>query len=408
MLKRIISASLSPNTEAEDVFAAVKMMCTPWHWRKSAYVDKISHWFANSYPGYETYTINSGRSALFLLLKSFGISNGDSVMVQSFTCVAVPNAVLWAGAMPVYVDIDESLNIDIQDAQKKLSKNVKAIIVQHTLGLSADMDKLSAFAKKNNLLLIEDCAHALGGSWKNKPLGSFGDASFFSFGRDKILSSVFGGVAIIRKSNQSPVMEFTKNCLNLPKPSLFWIFQQLLHPIIFSIVLPLYTSGFGKGILWVFQKLGLLSFPVFPEEKHGARPEIFPSSYPNALAYLLTYQLRKITRYNDTRKNIASYYIQKLSSRSDITFCGYPKGSIFLRFPILVKSPEAYMRDAKKQGILLGNWYHNTIDPSGVDFSAIGYIKGCCPNAEKVAKNIINLPTNITIEQAERVIAVLH
>ena len=75
-----------------------------------------------------------------------------------------------------------------------------------------------------------------------------------------------------------------------------------------------------------------------------------------------------------------------------------------LRFPILVKNPNMLMSNAKRQGILLGNWYRNTIDPVGVDYASIGYITGSCPYAENISKQIVNLPTNITIEEAKRVV----
>ena len=120
------------------------------------------------------------------------IGEGDEVLVQAFTCVAVPNSVLWAQATPVYADIDATLNIDPIDVEKKITNRTKAIIVQHTFGIPADMDALVALAKKHNILLIEDCAHSLGATYKGKKVGTFGDAAFFSFGRDKVVSSVFG------------------------------------------------------------------------------------------------------------------------------------------------------------------------------------------------------------------------
>jgi dTDP-4-amino-4,6-dideoxygalactose transaminase len=405
MFNRIISASLSPNTESEDVLAALAMVMQPWKWRQGAFTGTVTAWFEKQFAGYRAFAYNSGRAALTDILSAYGITTGDEVLVQAFTCVAVPNAVLWAGATPIYVDVDGSLNIDVTDAAKKITKKTRAIIVQHTLGITADMTAICAFAKKHSLLVIEDCAHALGGTHEGKQIGSIGDAAFFSFGRDKVLSSVFGGMAIIRSSDTHATTRMQEIQRALQDAPIFWIFQQLLHPIIFSIVLPLYTTGIGKGMLWFFQRLRLLSFPVYAEEKCGEKPSIFPSRYPSALAYLLIPQLRKLDRYNARRSSRAAEYIRELKKNTDVELLKYPGGSIFLRLPICISNPGTFIQKAKRKGILIGNWYQNTIDPAGVDFSAVGYTKGSCPQAESYATRVINLPTNVSQEDASRVLS---
>jgi dTDP-4-amino-4,6-dideoxygalactose transaminase len=165
--------------------------------------------------------------------------------------------------------------------------------------------------------------------------------------------------------------------------------------------------GVGKVILVIAQRLRLLSIPVYPEEKKGKKPNDFPAKYPNALALLLLLQLKKLERYNTRRGNTAGYYMGRLKNAPNVELFSYPLESIFLRFPILVSSPSDVMKNAKKAGVLLGNWYHNVIDPSGVDFRAIGYVAGSCPVAENIAKRVINLPTNIEKSEAVRVVGSL-
>ena len=321
--------------------------------------------------------------------------------------MAVPNSVLWAGASPKYVDIDATLNIDPTDVEKKITNRTKAIIVQHTFGIPADMDALVALAKKHNIPLIEDCAHSLGATYKGKKVGTFGDAAFFSFGRDKVVSSVFGGMAIINakcKMQNAKLREYQKN---LPYPSYFWIFQQLLHPIAFSVILLLYDVIIGKALLILLQKLRLLSFPVYPEEKRGKQPLDFPAKFANSLAVLLLQQLIKLERYNNTRKEVVQYYQSALKDRKGITQIKVRDGSIFLRFPLLVDNPDKLLKQAKKHGILLGNWYRCVIDPKGVDYTSVGYGIGSCPKAEEAARHIVNFPTRISEMQAKRVVASL-
>ncbi len=404
MIRKILSASLSPNTESDDVREAISMLFQPWKWKRGTSVSQVIDWFAIRYSNTRVFAFNSGRGALFELLRSFDIAKGDEVLVQSFTCVAVPNSVLWAGATPVYVDIDSSLNMSMPDAEKKITKRTRALIVQHTLGIPADMGAMRKFVKRHNLLLIEDCAHALGGVFDGENLGSMGDAAFFSFGRDKILSSVFGGVAIVKVTHKRSIAYLKRVENDLVDAPMLWIFQQIFHPIIFAIALPLYTIKIGKGIIWFFQKIHALSFPVYNIEKSGGKPTVFPSRYPNALASLLLVQLQKLERYNAHRKKITELYIRALLKNPTVQLLSYPGGAIFLRLPVLVDNPQNTIALAKKQHILLGNWYHNTIDPTGVVFESIGYKKGSCPKAEEIAQHVINLPTNITSLEASRVL----
>ncbi|OGG31619.1 hypothetical protein A3A63_00105 [Candidatus Gottesmanbacteria bacterium RIFCSPLOWO2_01_FULL_46_9] len=404
MFHTIISSSLSPNTEFDDVLLAFRCLWRPWEWTQGYAIKRVEEWFGKRFPQYRALSFNSGRSAFFAILKAFGIHEGDEVMVQAFTCVAVPNSIVWAGAKPIYVDIDTSLNIAVADAEKKVTKRTRAIVVQHTLGLPARMDKIRIFAKKHNLIVIEDCAHSLGSRFGGDLAGSMGDAAFFSFGRDKVVSSVFGGMAIIHKRHEQPWTRLRDFHKLLPKSRKYWIFQQLLHPVVFAVILPLYTVGIGKVILVLCQRLRLLSIPVYPEEKVARKPRDFPARYPNALAQLVSNQLKKLEKYNEKRKIRAQYYMESLKNTTHVELLSYPEGSIFLRFPILLSDPLSATVKAKKAGILIGNWYHNTVDPTGVNFHTIFYVPGSCPRAEHIAKHIVNLPTNISQKDAARVL----
>lgn len=404
MFRDIISPSLSPNTDTDDVIAAWKVLISPWQWKAGSGVSKVEHWFCHYFHTDQAVSFNSGRSALYAILKAFGIGPGDEVLLQAFTCVAVPNSIRWTGAMPIFVDIDQTYNIDPSDMKKKITKHTKAIIIQHTFGIPAKLDTLLAMAKHHRLLVIEDCAHCLGGAVRGKKLGNYGDAAFFSFGRDKVVSSVFGGIAIIGKRYKLQKKKLKAIQRQLSLPSYFWIFQQLVHPIFFSIILPSYTMGVGKVLLVLLQKFRLLSFPVYELEKYGGKPQVFPQRYPNALAVLLLKQLEKIQRLNTMRRENADAYCKALGSSSLIRVPSIHAGSFYLRYPIETEYRDTIRQKAKKKGILLGNWYQGIIDPDGVVLPVVGYRVGSCPQAEKSAKHILNLPTLVDSLDRDRVI----
>lgn len=372
----MISCSLSPNTELDDVLLAMRLIFAPWLWKRGSAIGKVEAWFRQNFHTPCAVSFNSGRSAELGILKAFGIGKGDEVIVQAFTCVAVPNSVRWAGATPIFADIDDSYTIDPKDFERKITKRTKAVIVQHTFGIHAHVDEIITVAKKYDIRVIEDFAHTM-----SLPLK--GDAAFFSFGRDKVLSSVFGGMAILHPKYSREILTIKKYHKNLNTPSFGWTLQQLFHPVAFSIILPLYRIGVGKAILVFLQQLHALSFPVYAEEKKGRQPEIFPAKYPNALAILMLKQLKKFERFSKEREASVRLY--------------GGKGPL-LRYPKKVEDPANTIEKAKKKGILLGNWYHNVVDPV-----AFGYKTGSCPKAEDIAKHIINLPTRISPADAKLV-----
>jgi dTDP-4-amino-4,6-dideoxygalactose transaminase len=408
-MKKPVLISLSPNTTNDDVLLSLKLLLQPDKWRKGAAVKQIEDEFKNYLDSDNAYSFNSGRSGLYTLVKSFGIGKGDEVVVQSFTCVAVPNSVLWTKAEPVYADIEaNSFNISLNNIKRKITKKTKAVIVQHTFGQPAEVDKIKQFCEKNKLLLIEDCAHSLGQEYHGRKLGTFGDAAMFSFGRDKIISSVFGGMAVMNNDQYKDKLKDEYDKLVYPKQT--WVLQQLLHPPVFLFIKPFYNFPFksrytlGKGLLVLMQKLGLLSFPVCSCEKKGHRPDIFPKKMPNCLAELSLHQFQKLSEMNEQREKTVSKYLQKIKKGTAAS------AKSLLRFPVLVDKPYNILKKAQEKGILLGDWYFPVISPSGVSFNNIGYKKGCCPIAESASSHVINLPTypGLTEKQINTIINLVN
>lgn len=140
--------------------------------------------------------MTSGLAALTCALIGMGIGPGDEVIVPAYTYIASATAVLSTGAIPVVAEIDETLMIDPEDIERKITDRTKAIIPVHMVGYAADMDKVMAVAKKHNLMVLEDSCQAVGGTYKGKHLGTFGDAGAFSFNYFKVISAGEGGAML--------------------------------------------------------------------------------------------------------------------------------------------------------------------------------------------------------------------
>jgi len=406
MFDKPIAISLAPNQDKDDLIQTIKIILKPQFWIKGDSVKKIEDWFKEYFHVNTAVSFNSGRSALYAILKSLNIGYGDEVIVQAFSCVAVANSVIWSGAKPVYVDSDQNLNISTNLLEQHITPNTKAIIVQHTFGIPADIILIKKIAHKYNLILIEDCAHSLGATFQDRKIGTFGDFTFFSFGRDKVISSVFGGLAIVNNSNNNYGKKLEEFRRGLPFPSHKWVLQQLIHPLAFSIILPLYNLGIGKLLLIILQKLLLLSFPVMDIEKRALRPSFIPQNYPNALAGILLCQISKLDKFNNHRREMANYYRNNLSSVKNVKLPDDRDGAIYLRYNILTPYADKILSAAKSRGIILGNWYRNIIDPAGVNFASIHFRSNLFPVAQKSAQQSLNLPTypRTTYTDADRII----
>jgi len=403
-MNKILSISLSPNTEKDDISLAFKLIFNPFKFKKGKDIEKLERLFKNYFGFKNAFSFNSGRSSLMAILKAMEIKSGDEVILQAFTCNAAVNPITYFKAKPVFVDIDDNLNINVEDLEKKITTKTRAVMIQHTFGSPAEIKEIKKICEERKIYLIEDCAHALGAKYDNEFCGSFGDASFFSFGRDKIISSVYGGMVVV--NNQSLISKVSDFHQSLNYPSLFWIFQQLLHPVLLNnLILPFYRFKFGRALMSLSINLNILSKAVTKKENVGKMPNYFPKKMPNALSSLAINQLKKIDKFNDHRKEIANYYDLLFSSKKEfepIFKKEKNKDKVYLKYPLLVSDPFRIFKKMRKSHIYLNDgWTGSPVVPPLTSLKNVCYIEGNCPKAEALSKRIISLPTNINISRSD-------
>ena len=145
--------------------------------------------------------VSSGTAALTTAMSALGIGAGDEVIIPSFTFVASFEAVISVGAIPVMVDVDESLTLNPDAVRKAISSKTKCIMPVHMCGSMADMDALQSICKEHNLILLEDACQSIGATYKGKKLGTIGDAGTFSFDFVKTITCAEGGVVMTNKED---------------------------------------------------------------------------------------------------------------------------------------------------------------------------------------------------------------
>jgi len=400
---KAVCGALSPNIEKDDAYLALKLLFRPWRWRKGKDIAALENDFA-AYLGIKhAFTFNSGRSALMAILQSLDLPAQSQVLVSGFTCAAAVNPIRWSQLLPIFADIGEDLNISLDKLAQKIKADTRVLLVQPTFGLPIDMRKIKEIAEKNQLIIIEDVAHALGAQSRGQKLGTFGRAAFFSLGRDKVISAVTGGIAVTDDEKLAKKIRSFQKQSSLP--SFPWIAQQLLHPILtYFLILPNYQRGeWGRRMLLVLQKLGILTKAVHKKEKQGEKPAYLPSRMPNVLAVLGRHQFKKLGKFNQHRRKMAQIYDQKITAR-DLIKPPMREGRIYLKYPLLLSHQPAapilaHLR--KKKIFLYDGWQNSPIVPSDTKLEKIGYTFGECPVSESISQRLINLPTHINVSPVQ-------
>jgi len=156
--------------------------------------------------------VNSGTAALHAALLAAGIEQGDEVLLPSFTFVATANAVVAAGATPVFVDVKrDDYTIDVSDVKSKVTKKSRVVIPVHLYGHPADMDELGELAEKHSLKIIEDACQSLGSTFKKKQTGTFGAMGCFSMYASKVLTAGEGGAVATDSDEMADKIKMIRN-----------------------------------------------------------------------------------------------------------------------------------------------------------------------------------------------------
>lgn len=171
--------------------------------------------------------VTNGTHALEVALAAMGVGAGDEVIVPNATFVATASAVLFAGALPVLVDVSaDSYCLDPELAEAAITANTKAIIAVHMGGRPADLDQLTAVAERRGIMLLEDAAHAHGSEWRGRKVGTFGIGGSFSFQASKTMTAGEGGIIISNDDGFERLARSTHDCGRLPGE---WFYDHFMY-----------------------------------------------------------------------------------------------------------------------------------------------------------------------------------
>lgn len=320
--------------------------------------------------------LNSCTAGLHLSLLACGVGPGDEVITTPLTFCATANSILHCGATPVFVDIDpKTMNIDESQIEKAITKKTKVILPVHMAGRPCEMDKILQIAKKHNLYVIEDAAHALGAEYKGKKIGSISDLTCFSFYVTKNIVTGEGG------------MVTTDNKEFADKIRIYG-----LH-------------GMSKDAWKRYSDSGYKHYEV-----------VYPGFKYNMMdiqASIGIHQLKRIGKYDKLRKKIWDFYNKELKGLP-LTLPSPDEPNIkhaMHLYTVLVDKEKAgigrdqFMQELHLRGIGTGVHF-NPVHLHKYYREKFGYKAGNYPNAEYVGERTVSLPlsSKLTMSDAKRIV----
>ena len=318
---------------------------------------------------------------------------GDQVAHQAYTCLAVPEAVLATGAKPVFVDIEPGgVNMSPVDLEAKVTGEVRAIVVQHTFGIPAQMDAILQVAMDRGLPVIEDCCHSFSSTLHQKRVGTFGAGAFYSFEWGKPVVSGIGGAVVCNDPELRDELDAFAS--GLKAPPLARVARVEIQYAAFRMLYRPWTYW------WVKRAFNLLSRSGVAEGNYHFGDEV-SDEFGWSMSSHHRRRIRDIdadiAMHERANARLAPVYRVAVENSPHARSILEPEGSnvVFSRFPFWEEDKEALLANARTRGLELADWYKTPIHPLADDAEAdLGYRRGSCPNAERAARHIVSLPVH--------------
>lgn len=360
--------------------------------------DQLTQLLELRYQG-EVTLYRKGRAALAEAVR-LATGGEGTVLVSGLTCYSVPQAVEATGAAVRYVDIaieSLQLSVDTLEAALKVTPHVKAVVVQNMLGIPADMAAIERLAATYKFHIIEDLAHSAGAHYADgREVGTVGDITMLSFGRDKAIDSVNGGALVVRRTD-------LKGKATQPSrlPRLRDRLRDRLYPLIAWKTRWLYAIGFGKYIMATAIRMKLVV-------RSADGPVLISERLPYWQARTA---LRQLERLDDTvrgRQEVTKWYRELLP----IAFpeAATASGASLARIPVLLDNRDHVIYQLLKAGVHVQDiWYDVPVSPQRY-FEKAHYPTRDNPVSVEVADRLINLPTHhkVTRRDVETIARVLE
>lgn len=348
-------------------------------------------------------TYYRGRVALHSILKGLGIGRGDEVITQAFTCVAVPEGILAAGARPVYADVEPGgFNLDPEDLPQKITSQTRAIVVQHTFGIPAQMPRIMQIADEYGIPIIEDCCHTLESKIHGRQVGTFGIAAFYSYEWGKPIVVGIGGSA--RVNDAALLAKLKSGLAEYQVPGLVGRMKLALQYQVHNV---LYRPALYWPLKSVFHSLSRLKLAKGNYNPVGTDEEVAEdfrlAMGPSQKQRLETKLKSGVDAYTAHSSHIVRRLQTELAGARGIQLPVMPENSepVLARFPIRVEDKQRTIREARRRNIELAEWYATPVHPiPSSQGKVVCFEPEMSPQAENRTREIVSLPLHHRVTDA--------
>jgi len=357
-------------------------------------IEEYQQKFARFLGAERAFAFWKGRVALYALLRALDIGRDDEIILPGYTCVMNVNPIKYVGAKPVYVDIEpDTFNMNVNLLEEKITNKTKVIIAQHTYGYPCEMDAIMEIAQSSGIPVIEDCCLALGSKYKGRMVGTFGQAGYFSFQWNKPYTTGLGGIVIT--SDRELVERIESLAVNeMCPPSSREVFMLRMQLMIYRLFIYPGTTAFAQRLFRYLTKKGAVVGSSSTSEFEPVKADDFFKGISKMQARSGIRQLGRIEENIAHRRKMAQLYDELLAAK------GFKPGRdnrdwvepVPVRYPVRITEKDKALAQAAKAGIELGSWFESPLHPIETPLSSYDYEPGICPEAEKAAREVVNLP----------------
>ncbi len=350
--------------------------------------------FARFFGAERAFAFWKGRVALHALLRALDVGEADEVIVPGYTCVMNVNPIKYVGAKPVYVDIEpDTFNINVGLLEKKITVRTKVIIAQHTYGYPCDMDPIMDIARRRGVCVIEDCCLAFGSKYKGRMAGTFGCGAYFSFQWNKPYTTGLGGMVITSDKKLAERIDALQ-ADEMRSPSSREVFMLWMELVLYRLLVYPGTTALAQSLFRYLTRKGAVVGSSGANEFEPAKADDFFKGASTMQARTGLKQLRNIEQNISHRMNMALLYDRLLESRGwkTRTYNGTVMQPVLVRYPVRITEKQKALARAAKAGVELGSWFECPLHPIETPLASYDYAAGMCPQAEKAAREVVNLP----------------